>query len=141
MHIICLCWTKNTSTSILAFDILQFFPFLNHRLLMWIILKAGLDTQVVNFFSNYLIDRKTNYLWNSFSSLIFNIKVGVGQDSALSSILSALYLLPFLYILEKYLKNLKIPVSIILFIDNGLFISQNKLFETLTPIFSVTTML
>ena len=141
MHIICLGWTKNTSTSILAFDILQFFPFLNHRLLMWIILKAGLDTQVVNFFSNYLIDRKTNYLWNSFSSLIFNIKVGVGQDSALSSILSALYLLPFLYILEKHLKNLKIPVSIILFIDDGLFISQNKLFETLTPIFSVTTML
>ena len=129
-HIICSGWTKNTSTSILAFDILQFFPFLNHRLLMWIILKAGLDTQVVNFFSNYLIDRKTNYFWNNFSSPIFNINIGVGQGLALSPILLALYLSSFLYILEKCLKNLKIFVSIIFFVDDGLFISQNKLFET-----------
>ena len=44
----------------------------------------------------------------------------------LSPILSTLYLLSFLYILEKYLKNLKIPVSIISFIDDDLFISQSK---------------
>jgi len=90
---------------------------------MWIIYKAGLDTQVVNFFSNYLIDRKTNYLWNSFSSSIFNINVEVGQSLALSPILLALYLLPFLYILEKHLKNLKIPISIISFMDDCLFIA------------------
>ena len=90
---------------------------------MWIICKAGLDTQVVNFFSNYLIDRKTNYLWNSFSSSIFNIDVEVGQSLALSPILLALYLLPFLYILEKHLKNLKIPISIISFMDDCLFIA------------------
>ena len=113
----------------LAFDISQFFPFLNHQLLTWIIYKVGLDTQVVNFFSNYLINRKTNYLWNSFSSLIFDIKVGVGQSSALSPVLSALYLSSFLYILEKCLKCFKIPVSIISFVDDGLLISQNKLFE------------
>ena len=113
----------------LAFDISQFFPFLNHQLLTWIIYKVGLDTQVVNFFSNYLINRKTNYLWNSFSSLIFDIKVGVGQSSALSPVLSALYLSSFLYILEKCLKCFKIPVSIISFVDDGLLISQNKLLE------------
>ena len=113
----------------LAFDISQFFPFLNHQLLTWIIYKVGLDTQVVNFFSNYLINRKTNYFWNSFSSLIFDIKVGVGQSSALSPVLSALYLSSFLYILEKCLKCFKIPVSIISFVDDGLLISQNKLFE------------
>ena len=43
MHIIHLGWSKNTSTSILAFDIVQFFPSLNHQLLMQIIHKAGLD--------------------------------------------------------------------------------------------------
>ena len=48
---------------------------------------------------------------------------------ALSPILSALYLSLFLHILEKQLKNLKIPISIISFIDNRLFISQNKLLE------------
>jgi len=51
--------------------------------------------------------------------------VGVGQGSALSSILSALYLFPLLYILEKCLKILNIPVFLISLIDDGLFISQN----------------
>ena len=49
-----------------------------------------------------------------------------------------LLFLPFylLYIfcllsLEKHLKNLKIPISIISFVDNGLFISQSKSFDIL----------
>jgi len=90
---------------------------------------VGLDTQVIKFFSNYLIKKKTNYLWNNFSSPIFNINIGVGQGSTLSPILLALYLFPFLFILEKRLKNLNIPISIISFVDDGLFISQNKLFD------------
>jgi len=89
----------------------------------------SLDNHVVNFLSNYLIDRKTNYSWNNFSSSIFNVNVGVGQSLALSPILSALYLSPFLHILEKWLKNLKILISIIFFIDNRLFISQDKSLE------------
>jgi len=52
--------------------------------------------------------------------------VEVDQGSALSSILLALYLSLFLYILENCLKNLNIPVSIISFVDDSLFISQNK---------------
>ena len=64
-------------------------------------------------------------MWNNFSSPIHNINVGVGQGSALSPILSALYLSLIFYILEKRLKNLKIPVSILFFVDDGLFISQN----------------
>jgi len=112
-----------------VFDISQFFPLLNHHLLTKIIHKAGLNNHVVDFFNNYLIDRKTNYLWNNFSSSIFNVNVGVGQGLALSPILSALYLSPFLHILEKRLKNLKIPISIISFVDDGLFISQDKSLE------------
>ena len=65
-------------------------------------------------------------MWNNFSSPLFEVNIGVGQGSALSPILSALYLSPFLYILENRLKNLNIPVSIILFVDDGLFISQDK---------------
>ena len=129
MHIIQSGWTRNRLTYTLAFNITQFFPSLNHYFLTRIIHKAGLNSYVVNFFSNCLIDRKTSYKWNSFLSPIFNINVGVGQVSALSSISSALYLSPFLYILEKRLKNLKIPISIISFVDNGLFISQNKSFN------------
>jgi len=75
---------------------------------------------------NYLVKRKTSYLWNNLSSPNFEVNVGVGQGSALSPILSALYLSLFLHILEKHLKNLKIPISILLFVDDGLIIMQNK---------------
>ena len=60
---------------------------------------------------------------------MFDVNVGVGQGSALSPILSSLYLSLFLYILEKHFKNLKIPVSILSFVDNGLIIAQNKSFD------------
>ena len=128
-HIIQSGWIRNCLTSTLTLDIAQFFPSLNHQFLTRIIHKAGLNSQVVNFFSNYLIKRKTSYQWNSFLSPIFNINIGVGQWFALSPILSTLYLSSFLYILEKCLKNLKIPISIISFVDDGLFISQDKSFN------------
>jgi len=50
----------------------------------------------------------------------------MGQESALLPILSALYLSPVFHIFEKRLKNLEIPIS---FIDDGLFIFQNKSFN------------
>ena len=91
--------------------------------------KAGFNNHVVSLFANYLVDRKMSYYWNNFMSPIFNVNVGVSQGSTLSPILSALYLLLFIYILENRLKNLKIPVSIIFFVDNGLFISQSNSFD------------
>jgi len=42
--------------------------------------------------------------------------------------LSALYISPVFHILENSLKNLKIPISILSFVDNGLFIAQSKSF-------------
>jgi len=86
---------------------------------------VGFDICVIKFFSNYLVERKTHYFWNNFSSPSFNIDVGVGQGSAFFPILSALYLLPFLYILEK----LKIPISFLLFVDDGLLVAQSKSFQ------------
>ena len=113
-------------TSTLAFDIAQFFLLLNHQVLPLIFIKAEFDPKVKQFFSNYLVERKIQYFWNNFSSLFFNVDVGVGQDSTLSSILSALYLAPILHILEKHLKILKIPISILSFVDYGLLIAQSK---------------
>jgi len=130
-HIVRSGWVKNKTTSILAFDIAQFFPTLNHRLLTLILEKAGLDPKVTSFFADYLVRRKTNYVWNEISFLTYKVNVGVGQGSALSPILLALYLSPLLYILENHLKNLNIPVSLISFVDDGLIISQNKSFDIL----------
>ena len=119
-------WIKNKTTSILAFDIAQFFPSLNHHLLTFSLTKASLNPKVISFFENFLVKRKTNYMWNEFFSPMYEVNVGVGQGSALSPILSALYLSPLLYILEKRLKILNILVSLISFVDDRLFISQNK---------------
>jgi len=61
IHFICIGWIKNLSTSTLTSDIVQFFPLLNHHLLTLILRKAGFDSHIVNFFSSYLINRKTQY--------------------------------------------------------------------------------
>ena len=80
----------------------------------------------MNFFANYLVQRSTKYLWNNLSSPPFEVNVGVSQGSVLSPILSTLYLSPLIYIMENRIKNLNLPISILSFIDDGLFIVQNK---------------
>jgi len=105
---------------------MQFFLLLNHCLLTIILGKVRLEPKVALFFTDYLVKRKINYTWNELFFLNFKVNVGVGQGSALSPILLALYPSLFLYILEKHLKNLKIPVSFNYFVDDSLIISQNK---------------
>jgi len=128
-HIVRSGWSKGKSSSTLAFDISQFFPSLNHNLLTCILDKAGFNPKVMSFFANYLVSRRTKYMWNKFSSPHCDVNVRVGQGSALSPILSFLYLFPFLYILENRLKNLRIPVSIFSFVDDGFIVAQNKSFD------------
>ena len=127
-HLIWSDWVKNLTTSILAFNIAQFFPSLNHQLLSLILDKAGLNQKVSAFFKNYLVSRKTKYLWNGFLSPFCNVDVSVGQGSASSPILSALYLSPIFHILEKWLKILKVPSSIVPFVDDGLLFHRTNLF-------------
>jgi len=102
---------------------------------------VGFDPKVSYFFRNYLTERKTKYLWNNFSFPFCNVDIGVGQSSVLSPILSTLYLSPIFYILEKHLLNLKIPISILLFVDNGLLISQNKSIQMSNTNFKTITRL
>ena len=71
-------WIKNLTTSTLAFDIAQFYLSLNHQLLSCIMNKAGLDYKVSTFFKDYLVGKKTRYLWNNFCSLFCSIDIGVG---------------------------------------------------------------
>ena len=103
-HIVRSGWAKGKTTSTLTFDISQFFPSLNHNLLTTTLSKAGLEPKVSKFFADYLVKRKTNYVWNNLQFPEFEVNVGVGQGSVLFSILLALYLALFLHILEKCLK-------------------------------------
>jgi len=121
-------WVKGLHKSILVFDITQFFPFLNHQLLLMILDKASFDLKISQFFSSHLINRQTQYVWDHFTSLFFRADISIGQESTLSPILLALYIVSIFYIFKKWSKNLltSISVSILLFVDNSLFISQEK---------------
>ena len=120
---------KSLHTSTLAFDIVHFFPFLNHQLLPMILNKASFDSKISQFFSSYLINRQTQYVWNYFTSPFFRANVSIGQKSALSLILSAFYIASIFHIFEKRAKNLSISVSFLLFVNNGLFVSQEKIYK------------
>ena len=132
---------KNLQTSTLAFDIAQLFPSLNHQLLPKFLNKAGFNPRISGFFSDYLISKKTQYLWNSFTSSFFNVDVDIEQGSVLSPILSVLYLSPIFHIFQKQTKNLNILVSLLSFVDDGLIISQKNCLEKLTLFFTITTIL
>ena len=53
----------------------------------------------------------------------------ISQGFILSPILSALYLFSIFHIFEKRVKNLKISVSFLSFVNDRLFISQEKSLE------------
>jgi len=121
-HLIHAEWPRQCHTSIIAFDIAQFFPSLNHKFLSTCLKKAGLNTDVVGFFNSYHSNQSTTYTWNNFLSPAFNTNVGVGQGSALSPILFAICLISIIKTFKKRIKNLKenIPTDIFSFVDDGL---------------------
>ena len=63
---------------------------------MAILWKQGFPPLVVNFFASYLVGRSTSYTWNTFVSDLRLADVGVGQGSALSPVLSALFIAPIM---------------------------------------------
>ena len=65
-HLVRMGWARGVKTSVIAFDIAQFFPLLNHDVLMAILCKQGFPPLVVNFFASYLVGRATSYMRNNF---------------------------------------------------------------------------
>ena len=96
-------WIKSLHTSILVFNIAQFFPSLNYQLFLIILDKARFNPII---FFNYLINRKTQYIWNNFVSSFFRADIGINQGSALFPILSTLYITSIFHIFEKRTQNL-----------------------------------
>ena len=75
-----------------------------------------------------MVEKPNIYRKKIFSSF-FEINVGVGQGFALSLILSALYFSPLFHIFKEHVKNLKIPVSFLSFVNDSLLVFQEKSFE------------
>lgn len=95
-HIVHAGWWMDLKTSVVAFDLAQFFPSVNHEVLLHILERQGFAPEVVAFFWSYLVDRHTTYVWDNKLSPLFPSSVGRGQGGALSPILSALCLAPIL---------------------------------------------
>jgi len=110
------------NTSTLAFDITQFFPSLNHQVLTKIIQKAGFDNLLVSFFKSYLTGRQTCYSWDNFVSPLYDSDVGLGQGSALSPVLSSLYMSPAMWTFEK--EPTVSDCSLITYVDDGTVITS-----------------
>ena len=97
VHLVRAGWSRGLKTSIIAFDLAQYFPSLNHSNITLVLDRMGFADVLVDFFADYLIGRNTMIFWDKKLSDPFPVDVGVGQDSALSPILSAIYLSPVLW--------------------------------------------
>ena len=129
-HLVQAGWAKGLKTSIIAFDITQFFPSLNHSMLTSILSHFGFANCIVDFFSNYLVGRSTQ---NSFFSRAYDTNVCMGQDFVLSPILSVLYIALLIRIFEHRAQALNLDTCILSFVDDGLLISQGKTYNKTLP--------
>ena len=109
IHFIHMGWVKNYTTSMLAFNIVQFFSLLNHHILSSILDKVGFDPKISIFFWNYLVSRKTKYFWNSFSSSFF--QCWYWSRTGLSPFSNTVCLIPLFYFSHfwKIVKKSKNP--------------------------------
>jgi hypothetical protein len=127
-HLVKAGWARGLKTSVIAFDIVQFFPSLNHGMLMAILRQSGFPEKVIWFFSSYLVNRETLYRWGEFSSPKMNADVGVGQGFALSPVKSALYFAPVLAIFNQRAAHL--DVTVLSYVDDGTLIVQSKSWDS-----------
>src|SRR6185369_4178453 len=100
VHLVHSEWASNLQTSVLAFDLANFFPSLNHVVLAKVLQIGGYSPTITNFFHSYLVGRRTKFSWEEEVSPSFAAEVGVGQGSALSPILAVLYLAPMINVVR-----------------------------------------
>ncbi|CAA7270783.1 unnamed protein product [Cyclocybe aegerita] len=93
-------WVKGLQTSTLAFDIMQFFPSINHEMFMAV------------------------YCWNTFQSDPCSAGVGVRQGSALSPVISGLFIAPVMKLF--YIKAAPLNTTLLSFVDDGAILAQSK---------------
>src|SRR5262249_25789468 len=123
-HIVKAGWVTNHDTSILAFDLVQFFPSINHQAMLAILERQDFVSCLVKLFKSYLVGRFMRYSWDGDLSPPMGVDVGVGQGSALSPVLSTLTIAP---VMELFKRTVPREVAtLISYIDDGTVITQAK---------------
>ncbi|CAA7263224.1 unnamed protein product [Cyclocybe aegerita] len=123
-HLVRAGWVKGLQTSALAFDITQFFPSINHEMFMAVLRKQGFSPVLAEFFASYLVGQSTVYCWNTFQSDSRSADVGVGQGSALSPVISWLFIAPVMKVF--YIKAAPLNMTLLSFVDDGTILTQSK---------------
>ncbi|CAA7270015.1 unnamed protein product [Cyclocybe aegerita] len=123
-HLVRAGWVKGLQTSALAFDIAQFFPSINHEMFMAVLRKQGFSPVLAEFFASYLVGRSTVYCWNAFQSDSRSADMGVGQGSALSPVISGLFIALVMKLF--YIKAAPLNMTLLSFVDDGTILAQSK---------------
>lgn len=111
VHNVKQAWKQGIDSSALLFDISQFFPSINHVLLTDILRRQGFCSSLCSYFSDYLVDRQTQFLFNGALLDPMDFSTGVGQGSSLSPILTALYLAPVLHKITPPSRTLRVHID------------------------------
>ncbi|CAA7263213.1 unnamed protein product [Cyclocybe aegerita] len=101
-----------------------FFPSINHEMFMAVLRKQGFSPVLVEFFASYLVGCSTVYCWNTFQSDSRSADVGVRQGSALSPVISGLFIAPVMKLF--YIKAAPLNMTLLSFVDDGTILAQSK---------------
>lgn len=119
-------WDQGIETTMLLFDVSQFFPSVRPDLLIRILQKQGFNDILCSWFRDYFSDRKTVFLIHGKHTSEITVEGGVGQGSSLSPILTNLYIAPILHkwapIHQRQFGNTMIQF----FVDDGAILVSHK---------------
>ena len=117
-------WKNRLVTGCLAFDVAQFFPSMQHDLLVQILARYGFDPAYQRFFRSYLADRSTRFVWGSRTSehTYAAPGVGAGQGSALSPVLTNIYISPALHVVCPIASDSPPRAPLTFYVDDGLIV-------------------
>lgn len=87
-------------TSILAIDIAQFFPSIQHDILLEVPKHQGFSMTTIRFLASYLSARTTRYHCADTKSEVLPFEVGIPQGCKVSPPLACLYIAPLLFSLD-----------------------------------------
>lgn len=119
-------------TTSLAIDIEQFFPSVNHDILLGTLRRMGFGEQLCSFFRSYLQGRRIRFRFSDHTSDEVDDPVGVSQGSVLSPILSAITIVPALI---KITDSMPRPsadtwVSLLFYVDDGNVLASSHSFDS-----------
>lgn len=111
VHNIKQAWRLGMDSSALLLDLAQFFPSINHTLLAGILRKQGFPGCLCEYFEDYLVGRHTQFIFNGATLPPQEFSTGVGQGSALSPVLTGLFLAPVLHIVAATSQTMNLRIG------------------------------